>query len=284
MSGDPAIEAYLAAFRNRLSWRHDVDDLVAEAEDHLLTAVEQLEARGIGRPEAVRTALERYGESVVVARAFAAQPGGGLAIPTRSTRTAGSFAIISALLWLGVAAAWLVAGVTLPTGRVDSAESRVAYVAGAAMLVAGMSLLLAAVLGVGRRHGGLGRLGSVGTVAVGVAAAGSLAAWVFTFWGTCLLLGTVSLAVAMLRRGLAPRPATIAFGSSIVAGGAVWVVLRAAGGGVDLSGFWGDTWAANQVGVVIAALLLAAGLLGLGRWLRSEPAVDLDLPDRTITA
>jgi len=51
------------------------------------------------------------------------------------------------------------------------------------------------------------------------------------------------------------------------------------------SGLWGDDeWAVNLVAITVGAVVLAVGLIGLGRWLRSEHAAVVDGPGGALTA
>ena len=76
------IDGYLDSLRTAVRWRRDLDDLVAELEDHLYSAVEQFEARGIESRLAQQRTLERFGDPDVLATAFASTPQGGFAVPT----------------------------------------------------------------------------------------------------------------------------------------------------------------------------------------------------------
>ena len=56
------IDGYLDTMRTRVRWRRDVDDLVAEMEDHLYSTVERFEARGTDTQLAQRQTLDRFGD------------------------------------------------------------------------------------------------------------------------------------------------------------------------------------------------------------------------------
>ncbi|MEP7135704.1 MAG: permease prefix domain 1-containing protein [Chloroflexota bacterium] len=65
------IETYLRALKRQLWWRGVFDaDALAEAESHLLEAVEAGIRRGLSAEESERQALERFGSVKVVAFAF----------------------------------------------------------------------------------------------------------------------------------------------------------------------------------------------------------------------
>jgi hypothetical protein len=204
-------------------------------------------------------------------------------MPTDSTRMAGTLAIVSAALWLVVVMAWWAAGLANGPWRSGNYVALL-YAPGAIALLGALGCLAASMAGMAQRHGGLGRLGTAGLVLVIVGVAGGLAAWVFTVWGALIAIGNLIFAMAMVRRDLAPRLPTVCFGGGFVLGAAVWVILRSAHGVVDLGGLWSTEWPDNQVGLTVGAVILAVGLLGLGRWLRSEEPANLEVPDDTVAA
>ncbi len=93
MAESVLIDGYLDTMRTRVRWRRDVDDLVAEVEDHLYSTVERFEARGTEAQLAQRHTLERFGDPDLMADAYASTPRGGIAVPTTFTKTAGLVAI-----------------------------------------------------------------------------------------------------------------------------------------------------------------------------------------------
>jgi hypothetical protein len=278
------IDAYVESLRGRVRRRPDVDEVIAEVEDHLYSTVERFEAGGIDADLAQRAALERFGDPDLVARAYAAAPTGGLAMPTRSTRTAGTFAIVSALLWLVVIGSWWLAGLIEPKYELQSAASHIPYAFGAAGLLGAASLMVAAMVGLDRRHGGLGIPGTSGILVGGVGVVAALLAWVFTGWGTLTMIGALLFGVAMWRRDVAPRLPTLLFAGGPIVGALAWSILRIARGTIDLTGFWGEHWFENEVGLTVGGVILAIGLLGLGRWLRSEEPAGVDAPDQAVAA
>ena len=100
------IDGYLDTMRNEMRWRRDLDDVVYEMEDHLYSAVEHLVTRGVEPGNAQRTTLDRFGEPKVLSAVYASTNNGGLAVPTRTTRRAGTFAFIAAGSWLAAAGAF----------------------------------------------------------------------------------------------------------------------------------------------------------------------------------
>lgn len=284
MARHDLIDAYVASLRARIGWRPDVDQVVAEVEDHLYSTVERFEAGGIDADFAQRAALERFGDPELVARAYAAGPNGELAVPTRSTRAAGAYAIWSAALWTVVLSAWWVTGLVEPRYVWRSGGSAITDAFGAVALLGATALVVAAMVGLDRRHGGLGGLGEAGLIIAGVGFIAALMAWVFIGWGTLTMVGTLLFATALWRRDVAPRLPTLAFGIGPAIGAIAWLALRGLSGSLDLSGFWGEHWFANSIGLTVGGTILAVGLLGLGRWLRSETAANVDSTDRTVPA
>jgi len=284
MGNHGLIDAYVASLRGRVRWRHDIDALVAEVEDHLYSTVERFEAAGIDPVLAERAALERFGDPAIVAKAYAAAPNGGLAVPTTGTRTAGSFALVSAALWLTVVGCWLLAGLIEPMYVLQTGVASLAYAAGAAALLGATVSMVVAMLGLHRRHGGLGAIGVAGVVLAAAAAVGSMLAWVFTGWGTLTVMATLLVGAALWSANVMPRLPVALLAGGPVAGAVAWAVLRGTSGGVDLTGLWGVHWSANQIGLTIGAVILASGLLGLGRWLRTEEPAVLGEPGQRVVA
>jgi HAAS len=275
------IDEYVRTLRSEVGRRPDVDEIIAEAEDHLYSTAERFAADGADWLGAQQSALERFGEPRLVARAFATIRSTRPAMPTPATRDAGRFAFVSAILWLVTVGGWWAAALIDPVGEVDSPGSVMAYVMGAIALIGATLLLFLTMTGLAVRHGSLGRLGAIGLVSAAVAVVGSLLAWVFTVWASLLLVATLLVSVAMLRRQIAPRIPTITFGGGLLVGALAWMALRLRVGVVDLSGLWGD-WFENLAGLTIGIAILVIGLVGLGRWLRSEEPVVIDRSDRVV--
>lgn len=275
------IDDYLKRVRALVLWRRDVDDLVAELEDHLYSAVEQSEAHGTGTELAQQNTLERFGDAGELATAFASTPRGGLAIPTRFTKDAGGAALMSvAALLLALGGFGLSslfpdrAAGTDPDQFVLNGQTVAWIVATLALLGAG-SLMIVAMVGLYRRHGGLGALGMLGLGVTALGVATTIFSWAFGVWFTLIAIGAVLFAVAILRRDIAPRLWTMVFGAGLAIGAVVWHAIR-----------WLEVGSAtaNIFGVTIGALLMLAGFIGLGLWLRSEhPAEFITAAPRAIT-
>ncbi|MGI9617006.1 MAG: hypothetical protein ACR2QO_29085 [Acidimicrobiales bacterium] len=273
MASYELIDEYLVALRLRLLWRPDVDDVVAEAADHLLSAMERLTADGADGLSAQHQVLARFGDSTTVATAFATTSTGGLAVPTKFTKLAGVAAIVAALLWAGSASMWLLDQRVDPSG---GAEQVVTYLA-AATLVGAASLTVMAIVGLNRRHGGLGALGGIGLALAAVGMVATLLFWFVMGWGVLFAAGMLLIALAMKARRLAPSAATAAFGSAWLVGVVTWSVLRYLE--VGTRDQWGDYPIVSPIAISAAVLILAPGLIGLGRWLSSETPAELDSPE-----
>jgi hypothetical protein len=284
------IDVYLDELASAMRWHHDADDIVAETEDHLCCAVARRIGEGADPEAAQRDVLEDFGDPMVIVRSFATTRSGRLALPTRTTRDAGVLAYASAGLWIAFPAVWHLGGWLYD--RLDSGTSAVDEVGSNAQLlviaVMGFTLLgaagtlLATTLSLHARHGGFGLAGTVGITATGLGAAASLFAWFFTAWGSLLIAGTMLVAVDLWRRGIAPRRVVLATGTGLAIGGVLWAVLRASQvGGRDQHG---DYLVANAAGLAIGSVILACGLIGIGRWLSSEEPVELPDPSHPALA
>lgn len=276
------IDDYVGTLRGRVTWRRDIDDVIAEIEDHLHSAVARFEARGSDHREAQRRTLERFGDPAVLAVAFASTPEGGIAVPTTFTRTSGTLAIIGAGLWLVFAAMQLLATwAERLVGRWEGIPQVMFGIATLA-LVGAAWLTVVLLIGLQRRHGGLGLLGTVGIVLAGVGAIASIMSWALTIWGSLLLLGTALVVIAARGRDVAPRAPMLLLGGGLAAGGAVWAGLRALR--VGAPNVWGDYVVVNLIGTTLGSVLVAAGLYGVGMWLRGEEPADLGQPDVAMPA
>lgn len=284
MAHYPLIDDYLEAFRASVRWRSDADDLVAEVADHLYSAVERLEARGADAGPAQGQALERLGDHKLLARGFATTTRGGLAVPTPFTRTAGLVGIWSALPLITFAA--------FGTAAVLSDARSIGFGRGSEqvpMLIAWLALIGAfasipvLMLGVERRHGGLGAPGWTG---IGLAALGAVltpAVWLFIIWGPLLGAGLLIFAVAMLRHDLAPRVGSVAFGAGMLLGMVLLFALLPLQFG-PRSAAYGDHPVAIVAGFWVIVVITTAGLFRLGSWLRGEEPADLGHPGQAVSA
>jgi hypothetical protein len=276
------IDGYLESLRASVQWRRDIDDLVAEVEDHLYSAVERFVARGTDLHLAQRRTLERFGDPDLLAAAFASTPRGGIAVPTKFTKTAGLLGIVSAVLLLTLPIAWSFTVYTdSRSGSWDTAEE-ILFGLGFAAFLSGLVCLLVLMVGLSKRHGGLGIAGLIGIGLAGLGAAAVFIPWFIVGWGVLLGAGMLVYALTMLRRGIAPRLATIAFGSGMLLGVGVFLVLDALEfGGRDS---FGDYPAASLTGIWVMCLITSAGVFGLSRWLHSEQPADIEQSDSLVTS
>ncbi len=268
------IDGYVSELRRALPWRDDLEDLCAEVEDHLRENVDRLVAQGIEHAEAQRRTLACFGDLGLVARAFAAAPTGGLAVPTQETRRAGVLALAAAAAWLAaIAAAW----VGQATQLNDWSLLPYLVFAGTAMTAAALATV--ALYGLTSRAGQ--RRSISAAAVVGVGALGTLATGVMA-WGWALTTILLTVAAALSLRGLRGlglnRPASSAMlllawplgAGSLYLLDEVWKV-----GPLDA---YGDHPLAWSISFTLGAGLFAAGLLGYGRWLANEVPADLPAP------
>ena len=277
MAEHDLIDSYRAALRRRLPrWSH-VDDVIDEVEDHLRSAVERLVRLGNDPDAAQRLTLERFGDPSIVARAFLTTPTGGLRMPTRFTRASGYIAIAAALAWIA-AAAFTVFGQT----SLVTEFSEVKYFAWAALILFAASATLIAFIGLLRRAGAASGARAWIPTAPLVASVFVLVAFAW-FWpagGTLLSLGSL---IVVLRARAAALPLDASSWLLVLAfpaGTGLFLALRYLQvGPVDE---YGDYPLGFVFGILLAALLFAAALARLGRWLtREEP---FDGTDGTLAA
>lgn len=272
------IDGYLETLRSSIRWRRDLEDVLAEMEDHLISAAERLEARGTDRLDAQRDTLDRFGDPQVLAVAFASTPTGGTAVPTSFTRTAGRTAIASAFAWIAALGTMALSAAVPssfgsdPTAFIADAET-LAYLIGSSLVLLAGGLLVVTLAGVTRRHGGLGAIGTIGLGISVLGVAASLVTWAIVLWMPLMGIGLLMFAVAVLQRDIAPRIPTALLGVGMVTGSAAFFVLRWLE--VGQPDRWGDYPLAFGVGISVGVISTALALLGIGRWLRGEDPVDL---------
>ena len=269
------IDGYLDTMRSEMRWLRDLDDVVYEMEDHLYSAVEHLVTRGTEPDSAQRTTLDRFGEPKVLAAVYASTSNGGIAVPTRTTRRAGTFAFIAAGSWLAAAGAF-----ALETTFTDQWQAY--YGVFSALILAGGVFTLLTMMGVGKRLGGLGAVGMIALAIAGLGVAASLVAWAIPLWMGLQGIGYLVFATAVRSRDTAPRPSTLAVASGFIIGVAVFIVANLAKiGWTDSYGDYPLAWA---IGAATGLLILGGGLIGWGTWLRSEEPADIDIDATPIPA
>lgn len=197
------IPSYLTELRYSLSKLGDVDEILAEVEDHLDTTVEHLVARGMSTAGAEAQALARFGTPSLVARVHVEEARRGAAVSTRFTRRAGLAAMAAPPLMVGgIVVAGMGGGSKQPFSGI-----------GVAMALTAVAALVLALAGLRKRHGGLGVLGRV---AFWLAILAYPMALPFGWNGMIILavqLGVVVMlyGVGMLRAGILPWPAVVMF-------------------------------------------------------------------------
>lgn len=199
-------------------------------------------------------------------------------MPTKFTNTAGTAALAAAILWVA-------AGVTLllPWEVIGDWDTR-AYFIYVAFIVGASAMTLMTSAGLRERHGGVGALGLAGLIIAGVGVVAVLIiGWAMPFWMTIQGVGYLFVALAVLPMRVAPRVPIIGYGSGLLFGSIAWAIARAMElGSVDQ---WDDYPLAYEIGGTVGFVILAAGLLGIGLWLRSEEPAAIDAPpDEAIAA
>jgi hypothetical protein len=264
------IPAYLAELHRCLGRRQDAADDVAEAADHLWEAAAHFERSGADRTAAQRLALERFGDPIAVARALSITSTGGTAMPTNFTRTAGTAAVVAAICWP------VTILVSVLLDLVDSALP--AYLLFAVVVGLASVTTVVALAGLNARAGG--RRDPWTLIAVGLAVVAALMLVVVTWaWLVWVQLLAASALIIVVRA----RSAHVRSKASDWLLVAAWplallgfvVADRMRLGDVDT---YGDYPAAATAGLAIGTVLFAAGLLPVGRWLQSEPVVQVAEP------
>ena len=235
------IQAYLVELHHSVRDMADADDIVDEAADHLLEAADRY-----GEHEA----LARFGTPNLVAATFHKEAGKGAAVPTTFTKRAGLVAALSPVfLVLGAIANEF-------TGR------GVAHGGAVITEVLALPALVIGIVGLKRRHGGLGILGRLSNYAliVPIPLAFVMPWMAIAFLGPLWTVGFALLGVAMLRAALLPRLPVILFGFSAIVTVAAAAAVTAAGG--DAGFFW-----------VVPLGLQFAGFAWMGWLMWREPVV-----------
>jgi len=265
MADSDLISEYVTALRTSLRSRPDVDDLASEVDDHLRCAAVRLQARGLDPATAQREVLARFGDATLVSHAFATTASGGTVMPTRLTRTAGTFAIAAAVAWVAVAPAALICA--------GSADWQAHYFILALTALVASVCTTVALFGLLRRAGSAGVLAAValtlailGTVVLGVVT------WAWLVGVAFLTIASIIIVREMHRARIGTLPGRVLLIAAWPIGVAVAVALEALRVGPIDS--YGDAYLGQLIGLATGALLYAAGVFVSGRWLRSETAID----------
>ena len=198
-------------------------------------------------------------------------------MPTKFTKTAGLAAIVASALWV------LATIVYVLWNDVFFDWNSTGYMVFSLFVMAAGAVTFVTSLGLRARHGSLGRLGLAGLIISGVGVVFSFVTWALPFWMAVQGVGLLFIALAAWPMRVAPRVPMAAYGSGMLIGSITFFILTAMKvGSVDR---YGDYPAAWLIGGVVGLIITAAGLLGIGWWLRSEEPAPIDAPqDPAITA
>lgn len=280
MAEHDLIAGYLGVLGRSLRWRPDAEDLVAEAEDHLRETTYRLVLAGADPQAAQQHALDRFGEAAPVARSFAMTSSGGIAMPTETTRAAGTAGLVAAGMWVLVAVGGVLSTFFLVT---SSLGAYLVWVAAALLAAAASALTLAGAL---LRSGGLRGWwpGITLFVTVSAVALAGIASWAWPYWGGLLALAALLTVLRLRSGGLSAGSGPAGLDWLLVAAWPVGIGVFSLLGTlrVGLPDEYGDYPVAWVSGLSVGAALFAAGLVRLGRGLRTEwPA---ELPEPLATA
>ena len=254
MAESRVIEAYLTELRYSVDKLPDADNIVAEAADHLYSALERLTTQGVATADAEAQVLARFGSASLVSRLFAEEAKRGGAVSTTLTRRAGLVAMATVpMLVLGQ-----VGNEVVPASR---GQIHGVFVA---MIGFGLVAFAVGLWGLRRRHGGLGRLGRVAfwwfIASPVLALPGGYGA--FFVLGMEWLLIMSLIGVGMIRARVLPTPAVALFTMSPLGSLAAAAAMTAAG--ADAS-YW----------FPILVAPVAFGFAWLGWAMSREPALDV---------
>jgi hypothetical protein len=264
MAGNGTIDDYLNELHRRVApWHRRPDDLIAEAADHLAERVEALSADGGDIEQAAAAAIADYGSPAEVADAHlraAHRP----AIPTAGTRTAGVFAIVGGLAWITL----IVLVAALPDGNTLS------WIGMAQVFHVAVAMSVAATVGVWHRHGGLGPLSLAAIVPAVLSAPFVLFVWPIPAWAVLLGAASLLFGIPLVVRRVAPLASSLALTAGLAITGAA--VL---GAEVAITAT-GEDYAflesrASMAAMIAGVVVYGLGLIGIGRWMRSEEPVDI---------
>ncbi len=259
MADDRLIAGYLRELRYSVAKLADADDIVDEAEDHLLEAVERLVAKGRTPHEAEAEALARFGSAALVAKVCISESTRGAAVPTTRTRLAGYALLLAPIL--AIVGQW---------GNVATDNTGAAH--GTAVFILGLAFpaLVVGLWGLRSRHGGLGRLGrSAFILALLSPPLSLLASWAAIALLVLLLTVTVLVfGVEMLRASVLPvAPLVLVIAGPIL-------VLAASLGALAITLGGGDAGDLPVELLLVPAGVTAVGLAWLGWHLSQETPVD----------
>lgn len=197
-------------------------------------------------------------------------------MPTKFTRSAGTIAMLAAGLWLAAAALFLVG-----QQFIDDWNTSVYLIWSAGVIVAGV-LTFVVGLGLRQRMEKPSVLATVGLVLLGLGVVISLLSWAIPAWMMFQGLGMLLLVLAIWPSGLAPKPSAAAYGLGMLAGTLTFLALTFLEVGTPDQ--YGDYPIAWETGLAVGCVVTAAGLFGLGSWLRGEAPEEIMAGDRALTS
>jgi hypothetical protein len=280
------IDAYLARLRAETTWHADGDAIVDEMRDHLLSAAEALSAEGADENEAQHLALAQFGPADEVAHALARGPHGAAAVPTRATVSGATVALAGSGLWV----LYAITNFSMvhlydranDNGDPDSSSplQLLLILPWALSLLTSLTMFFVVGMILKERHGGFGWTGRFGLAALALAIPAGLMGWVLAGWATLLAVGAALLSVELVRAGITPRAPAIGLAAGPALGISVWALLRL----VELGSRdqYGNYPVATLAGMAVGCAGLAAGLYGIGDWLRNEDPIELDDPSHLV--
>ena len=250
MAADGVIAGYLRELRASVGHLADADELVAEAEDHLLETADRLH-EGRTRAEAEAVAVARFGSAMYVTKVCTTESKRGAAVPTRRTRWAGLALFLAPLLLVG--------------GTIGNWSTGKTWLHGLLVFVSVLSVpaLLYGMWGLRCRHGGLGRGGLVAfAAALAAVPVHFVAGWYGVFVGFGILAtALVIFAVEMLRAQVLPVVPIVLLAAGPTTGLVVLAVLAVVPGKAQLA-------------AIVALVPTAVAMMWLGWCMWREPAVD----------
>ena len=221
MKTSNAIDNYVTDLRRKVARIKGSDDIVDEAEDHLLAAADALKRSGMPTAEAETRAVADYGDTRTVVRGFKRASRQRGAIATRLTRLGGIACMALPFL--------LFAGLTLNGGAHGDEPAHSLGVIAEVLLY---PTLLASVAALVKRHGGLGRIGWLMLVALAVS---PLLVFPLSYFGVALAMIIYAvvfgvLSVTLYRAAILPRPAVLVAFSAPLVYAVVALVVALTGG------------------------------------------------------
>lgn len=262
MASNGPIDDYLTDLHRRVArWHRRPADVVAEAADHLGERVDALMADGLDRGSAAANAIADYGTPEEVADAHlrsARRP----AIPTADTRTMGTAGIIGGLAWIALP----VLAVGLPS------DSTIVWLGLAQVFFLAIGMSIVGMLALWRRHGGLGPLSYAAIVPAVLATPFVLFVWPIPAWAMLLGLATLLFGIPVVGRRLVPLSSAMAIttGLAITGAAVLGAEFFATRTGEDYA-FLEST--AATIAMIAGMAIFGLGLIGVGRWMRSEEPV-----------